>query len=62
VLLLAEALASLPEDQRQAVELRHLKSWSVAEIAEHMQRTPRAVARLLHRAMTHLRQRFEEPP
>src|SRR5262249_30871124 len=32
VLLLAEALAALDEDQRQVVELRHLQGWPLPEI------------------------------
>src|SRR5262245_42319860 len=33
---LAGALAQLPEDQQLAIELHHLKSWSIAEIAQYM--------------------------
>jgi RNA polymerase sigma-70 factor (ECF subfamily) len=57
---LAAALATLPEPQRLAVELRHLHGWTLNEIAEHLDRTPSAVASLLHRGLAHLRTRLAE--
>jgi RNA polymerase sigma-70 factor (ECF subfamily) len=54
-LLLAEALERLPEPQRDAVELRHLEGWSVADIARYQDRTTAAVAGLLHRGLEQLR-------
>src|SRR5947209_5648665 len=47
LLHLAEALGRLPPDQRQAVELRHLKGCTVAEVARQMGRSKEAVAKLL---------------
>ena len=48
---LAEALAGLPDDQRLAVELRHLEGLAVAEVARRMGRSTAAVAGLLHRGL-----------
>ena len=52
---LARALAELPDDQREAVVLRHLQGRALAEIGEVMGRTPAAVAGLLHRGLDRLR-------
>jgi RNA polymerase sigma-70 factor (ECF subfamily) len=52
---LAKALAALPDGQREAVELRHLQGWPLAEIAAHLGRSPTAVAGLLHRGLAGLR-------
>jgi len=45
----------LPEDQRLAVELRYLREMSVAQIAEHMERSKASVAGLLQRGLRVLR-------
>jgi RNA polymerase sigma-70 factor (ECF subfamily) len=60
LLHLAEALGRLPPDQRQAVELRHLKGCSVAEVARQMDRGKEAVAKLLLRGVARLRQWLDE--
>jgi RNA polymerase sigma-70 factor, ECF subfamily len=52
---LTEALADLPEAQRDALVLRHLKGWSLAQISQHLGRTPAAVAGLLKRGAKQLR-------
>ncbi|MBI3463011.1 MAG: sigma-70 family RNA polymerase sigma factor [Planctomycetes bacterium] len=57
---LADALAKLPESQREALELRHCQGWSLAEISRHMGRTPAAVAGLLKRGARQLRSLLED--
>jgi RNA polymerase sigma-70 factor (ECF subfamily) len=61
LLHLAAALAQLPEDQRRAVELRHLKGCTVAEVANQMDRSKEAVAKLLLRGVARLRQLLQNP-
>jgi RNA polymerase sigma-70 factor (ECF subfamily) len=60
VLRLAEALAAVPHDQRTVLELRHLQGRSLAEIALTMNRSPAAVAGLLHRGLKALREQLQE--
>ncbi|MFO0966683.1 MAG: sigma-70 family RNA polymerase sigma factor [Gemmataceae bacterium] len=57
---LAAALTRLPAEQRQAVELHHLRGWQVAEIAQAMERTKPAVMGLLFRGLKKLRELLEE--
>jgi RNA polymerase sigma-70 factor (ECF subfamily) len=61
---LADALAKLPEAQREALVLQNWHGWSLAEIGQHMGRSPAAVAGLLKRGLKQLRgllQESEEP-
>lgn len=60
LLRLADALAALPEDQRLAVELRHLHGLATAEIARRMNRTVAAVGGLLQRGLRTLRENLDE--
>jgi RNA polymerase sigma-70 factor (ECF subfamily) len=57
---LAEALARLPDDQRQAVELRHLQRLATAEIARQMNRSVSAIGGLLQRGLRALRVNLDE--
>lgn len=61
-LKLAEALAQLPEAQREAIVLQHWHGWSLAQIAAHLDRTPAAVAGLLHRGLKQLRKSLDSDP
>jgi RNA polymerase sigma-70 factor (ECF subfamily) len=54
-LLLAEALAQLPESQRDAVMLRHFQGMTLAEIAEQLDCTTAAVTGLLQRGLKNIR-------
>lgn len=55
LLRMVEALADLPESQRRAVELHHLKGWPLGQIAEDLGVTRPAVAGLLHRGLKTMR-------
>lgn len=57
---LEAALGSLPTNQRSVIVLRYLDDWSVAEIAEGLDLTYRAVESLLARARRSLRTALEE--
>jgi RNA polymerase sigma-70 factor (ECF subfamily) len=57
---LAEALAALPENQREAVVLRHWHGLSLAEIAARLGCTTAAVTGLLHRGLRKLRQQLHD--
>ena len=60
VLRLASALARLPEDQQTAVVRHHLQGIPLAEVAVEMARGKPAVAGLLHRGITKLRDLLAE--
>jgi RNA polymerase sigma-70 factor (ECF subfamily) len=60
LLRLSAALAQLPEDQRRAVELKHLKGLPASVVAEQLGKSTRAVAGLLLRGLRRLRQLLQE--
>ena len=53
---LADALMTLPDDQRQAIELRHLQGLSMVDISERMERSAASVGGLLQRGLKALRE------
>ena len=55
---LANALAGLPEAQREAITLHHLQEWTLDQVAQHLGRSPAAVAGLIKRGLQALRQHF----
>jgi RNA polymerase sigma-70 factor, ECF subfamily len=60
-LRLADAVTSLPDGQRQAVELHYFQNRPVAEIAAVMGKSTAAVAGLLKRGLRQLRELLAEP-
>ncbi len=60
LLRLADAMARLPDDQRLAVELRHLRGLALAEIAAEMGRSVDSVVGLIHRGLRGLRGELAE--
>lgn len=59
-LRLAAAVERLPDDQRLALVLQRWQNWSLAEIGTHLDRSPAAVAGLLHRALQKLREELSD--
>ena len=60
LLWLAKALAQLPEDQRRAIELHHLKGLSLGEISRELDRSEASVAGLMRRGLLSLRDRLRQ--
>jgi RNA polymerase sigma-70 factor (ECF subfamily) len=58
---LAEALAQLPEREREALILQQYHGWTLAQIAEHLDCTSGAVAGLHARALKRLRELLADP-
>jgi RNA polymerase sigma-70 factor, ECF subfamily len=54
--MLGQAIEALPVAQREAIRMRYLREMSLAEIADVMGRTELAVAGLLKRGLTKLRE------
>jgi RNA polymerase sigma-70 factor (ECF subfamily) len=61
MLQVADALAGLPEAQREAIVLHHLEGRTLAEVGRHLDRTPAAVAGLIKRGLRTLRVELQEP-
>jgi RNA polymerase sigma-70 factor, ECF subfamily len=61
VLRVAQALAKLPEAQREAVILHYWQGQTLAEVAAYLGRTTPAVAGLLQRGLKSLRALLAEP-
>ncbi len=57
---LAAALQKLAPDQREAVRLRYLEGWSLAEISEHTGRTKHSIAGLIKRGLSRLRKELRD--
>jgi RNA polymerase sigma-70 factor (ECF subfamily) len=57
---LVEALASLPQDQRAALEFQHFEGLTVAQVAERMGRSLASVTNLIYRATKTLRRQMGE--
>jgi RNA polymerase sigma-70 factor (ECF subfamily) len=57
---LAAALATLPENQREAIVLRHWHGCSLAEIAARLGCTTAAATGLLHRGLSNLRKQLHD--
>jgi RNA polymerase sigma-70 factor (ECF subfamily) len=60
LLRVADALAALPEAQREAVVLHYWQNLALTEVAVQMGRTPASVAGLLQRGLKALRQLLAE--
>ena len=58
---LADALATLPTDQREALILHYWRGCSLAEVGVHLERTPSAIAGLLKRGLKNLREVLDAP-
>jgi len=57
---LAEALSQLPDDQGEAVRLRHLEGWPLAQMAVQFDRSETAVAALVKRGLANLRKHLTD--
>ena len=56
----AQLLNQLPETHRQVIKLRYFDQLSLADVAKAMDRTPNAIAGLIHRALKRLRDAQQE--
>lgn len=58
--LLRSSMEMLPPDQQRALQLRFWEGYSIAEVAQRMDRNENAAKQLLHRAVQNLRARAAE--
>jgi RNA polymerase sigma-70 factor, ECF subfamily len=59
LLLLAEALARIPDRMREVVVLKHCQGWTLERIAKHTERSVPGVASLLRRGLAELRRELD---
>jgi RNA polymerase sigma-70 factor (ECF subfamily) len=59
-LRVADALARLPDSQREVIVLRYLQACPLAEVARQVGRSEASVAGLLHRGLKKLRELLPE--
>ncbi len=59
VLQVAAAVERLPEAQRDAIRLHYLEGLKLSEVAEQLEKSPGAIAGLLHRGMKTLRDQLQ---
>ena len=59
-LRLADALEALPDAQREALVLQHWQGWSLAQIGQHLGRSPEAAAGLIKRGLKRLRELLQD--
>lgn len=57
---LARAVERLPDDQREAVRLRHLEGRTLADMARQLERSEQAVAGLVKRGLKNLRKQLDD--
>ena len=60
ILRLTDALARLPDAQREALTLHHLQNWTLDKIGRHLGRSTAAVAGLIKRGLQQLRLQLRE--
>jgi RNA polymerase sigma-70 factor (ECF subfamily) len=56
---LADALAALPDAQREAIVLHHLQHFPLETVGRHLERSPAAAAGLIKRGLRELRMRLQ---
>jgi RNA polymerase sigma-70 factor (ECF subfamily) len=57
---IAAEIESLPDDQREAVRLRHIEGWSLAMLSRYFGRSESAVAGLVKRGLRTLREQLAD--